>query len=161
MPITTRAAGFAIAAIAVTTPAPALAGNAVYGGSTSAGAAIAINADKKAKKLRSAIVSWKAACDARHGGATAHRAFARSPPPPVPEISDRADVRLSGLVGGDLQTRDEGRDERQRDECGRGGGGDPGEGEHGVLRSVCRRPLDAGCRPARSPVPAAAHTGHR
>jgi hypothetical protein len=63
MPFTTRAAGFAIAAIAVSTPAPALAGNAVYGGSTSAGAAIVINADKKAKKLRSAIVSWKANCD--------------------------------------------------------------------------------------------------
>ena len=63
MPITTRAAGIAIAAIAAATPAPALAGNAVYGGTTSAGAAIVINADKKAKKLRSAVVSWKAACD--------------------------------------------------------------------------------------------------
>ena len=63
MPITTRAAGFAIAAIAVTTPAPALAGSAVYGGTTSAGAAIVINADKKAKKLRSAVVSWRASCD--------------------------------------------------------------------------------------------------
>ena len=70
MPITTRAAGFAIAAIAVTTPAPALAGNAVYGGSTSAGAAIVVNADKKAKKLRSAIVSWKANCD--DGSGIAH-----------------------------------------------------------------------------------------
>ena len=63
MPITTRAAGFAIAAVAVTTPAPALAAGAVYGGSTSAGAAIVINADKKAKKLRSAVVSWRARCD--------------------------------------------------------------------------------------------------
>ena len=63
MPITTRAAGFAIAAIAATTPAPAIARNAVYGGTTSAGAAIVINADKKAKKLRSAVVSWKANCD--------------------------------------------------------------------------------------------------
>ena len=67
MPITTRAAGFAIAAIAVTTPAPALAGNAVYGGSTSAGAAIVINADKKAKKLRSMVVSWRASCDDGRG----------------------------------------------------------------------------------------------
>ena len=67
MPITTRAAGFAIAAIAVTTPAPALAGNAVYGGSTSAGAAIVINADKKAKKLRSMVVSWRANCDDGRG----------------------------------------------------------------------------------------------
>ncbi len=66
MPFTTRAAGFAIAAIAVTTPAPALAGNAVYGGSTSAGAAIVINADKKAKKLRSMVVSWRAELRRRH-----------------------------------------------------------------------------------------------
>jgi len=60
---TTRAAGFAIFAIAATAPAPALAGSAVYGGSTSAGAAIVIKADKKAKQLRSAVVSWKANCD--------------------------------------------------------------------------------------------------
>ena len=63
MPITTRAAGLAITAIAATTPAPALAGSAVYGGTTSAGSAIVINADKQAKKLRSAVVSWKATCD--------------------------------------------------------------------------------------------------
>jgi hypothetical protein len=63
MPITTRAAGFAIFAFAAAAPAPALAGSAVYGGSTSAGAAIVIKADKKAKKLRSAVVSWKANCD--------------------------------------------------------------------------------------------------
>jgi hypothetical protein len=63
MPITTRAAGFAIFAFAAAAPAPALAGSAVYGGSTSAGAAIVIKADKKAAKLRSAVVSWKASCD--------------------------------------------------------------------------------------------------
>jgi hypothetical protein len=63
MSFITRVAGFAITAFAVVTPAPALARNAVYGGSTSAGAAIVLNADKKAKKLRSAIVSWKARCD--------------------------------------------------------------------------------------------------
>jgi hypothetical protein len=63
MPITTRAAGLAVTAIAATTPAPALAGSAVYGGTTSAGSAIVINADQQAKKLRSAVVSWKANCD--------------------------------------------------------------------------------------------------
>jgi hypothetical protein len=63
MSFITRVAGFAITAVVVITPAPALAGDAVYGGSTSAGAAIVIHADKKAKKLRSAVVSWKAACD--------------------------------------------------------------------------------------------------
>jgi len=65
MPITTRAAGIflAAAATAAVAPAPALAGGAVYGGSTSAGAAIVIKADKKAKALRSAVVSWSASCD--------------------------------------------------------------------------------------------------
>ena len=60
----TRAAGLAIAAVAAAAaPSPASARNAVYGGSTSAGAPIVINADKKAKSLRSAVVSWRAACD--------------------------------------------------------------------------------------------------
>jgi hypothetical protein len=65
MPITSRAAGIAIAtaAAAAIAPSPALAKNAVYGGSTSKGAPIVITADKKAKKLRSAVVSWRAVCD--------------------------------------------------------------------------------------------------
>jgi hypothetical protein len=64
MPIPTRAVGIAIAtAAAVGAPAPALGANAVFGGSTSAGDAIVIGADKKAKALRSAVVSWTAACD--------------------------------------------------------------------------------------------------
>ena len=61
---TTRAAGFAIVAVAAASaPSPASAANAVYGGSTSAGAPIVINADKKAKALRSTVVSWRATCD--------------------------------------------------------------------------------------------------
>ena len=64
MPTHTRAAGLAIVAVvAAGAPSPASARNAVYGGSTSAGAPIVINADKKAKSLRSAIVSWRATCD--------------------------------------------------------------------------------------------------
>ena len=64
MSISTRAAGIAIAAAAVAgTTSPAHAAGAVYGGSTSAGAAIVINADKKARTLRSAVVSWTARCD--------------------------------------------------------------------------------------------------
>ena len=53
MPITSRAAGIAIAtaAAAAIAPSPALAKNAVYGGSTSKGAAIVIKADKQAKTL--------------------------------------------------------------------------------------------------------------
>lgn len=69
MPITSRAAGIAIAtaAAAAVAPAPALAKNAVYGGSTSKGAAIVITADKTAKKLKSAVVSWRAECDDGRG----------------------------------------------------------------------------------------------
>jgi hypothetical protein len=68
MPIHTRAAGLAIVAVvAAGAPSPASARNATYGGSTSAGAPIVINADKKAKSLRSAIVSWRAACDDGRG----------------------------------------------------------------------------------------------
>ena len=64
MPTLTRAAGLAIVAVvAAGAPSPASARNAVYGGSTSAGAPIVIAADKKAKSLRSAVVSWRAACD--------------------------------------------------------------------------------------------------
>src|SRR3954452_19473067 len=65
MPISTRAIGVAAAvAAAATTASPAVAaGGAVFGGSTSTGAAIVINADKKARGLRSAVVSWTAKCD--------------------------------------------------------------------------------------------------
>jgi hypothetical protein len=63
-----RAASLAvIAAAAASTASTASARNAVYGGSTSAGAAIVINADKKARTLRSAVVSWRAACDNGRG----------------------------------------------------------------------------------------------
>ena len=108
MPITTRAAGFAIAAIAVTTPAPALAGNAVYGGTTSAGAAIVINADKKAKKLRSAVVSWKASCDdgsaiprrgAAEGGRRRAGLHARLPTSSRPRATARAASRGPSSAG--------------------------------------------------------------
>ena len=59
-----RVAGLAIVAVAAASaPSAASARNAVYGGSTSAGAPIVINADKKAKSLRSAVVSWRAVCD--------------------------------------------------------------------------------------------------
>lgn len=64
MPRLTPVVGIAIAVAAATgPPSPASAANAVYGGSTSKGAAIVINADKKARKLRSAVVSWTADCD--------------------------------------------------------------------------------------------------
>src|SRR5829696_10430891 len=67
MPRPTRVIGMAIAvAAAAGPPSPAFAAGAVYGGSTSKGAAIVINADKRAKALRSAVVSWSAACDDGH-----------------------------------------------------------------------------------------------
>jgi hypothetical protein len=40
----------------------ASAASAVYGGSTSGGEAIVVNADKAAKKLRTAVVAWRAKC---------------------------------------------------------------------------------------------------
>ena len=68
MPTHTRAAGLAlVAVVAAGVPSPASARNAVYGGSTSAGAPIVITADKKAKKLKSAVVSWRAVCDDGRG----------------------------------------------------------------------------------------------
>jgi len=63
MVISTRALGIAIAAAAVASSAPAAASAAVFGGSTATGAAIVINADKKARAVRSAVVSWSARCD--------------------------------------------------------------------------------------------------
>jgi hypothetical protein len=60
----THVVGIAIAVAAVVgPPSPAAAAGAVYGGSTSKGAAIVVNADKKARVLRSAVVSWSADCD--------------------------------------------------------------------------------------------------
>jgi hypothetical protein len=52
------------AALATTLgPAPgALAASAVFGGSTTRDDAIVVNADKAAKKLRSAVIAWRAVC---------------------------------------------------------------------------------------------------
>lgn len=63
MPRTTTVAGIAVAvAAAAGPPSPAAAGP-VFGGSTSKGAAIVVKTDKKARALRSAVVSWTADCD--------------------------------------------------------------------------------------------------
>jgi hypothetical protein len=63
MRTTTILAG-AVATVAATLgPAPgALAANAVFGGSASSGEAIVLTADKKAAKLRSAVIAWEARC---------------------------------------------------------------------------------------------------
>src|SRR3954453_3163976 len=60
----TRTALAAAAALATTlaTAPGALAADAVYGGTTSRGEAIVIKADKTGKKLRSAVIAWKADC---------------------------------------------------------------------------------------------------
>ena len=56
-------AGAAAALAALLGSAPgALAADRVYGGSTSAREAIVVNADKAGKKLRSAVVAWRADC---------------------------------------------------------------------------------------------------
>jgi hypothetical protein len=61
-----RRTGLAGAALALATTlgtAPgALAADSVYGGSTSATEPIVVNADKAGKKLRSAVVAWRADC---------------------------------------------------------------------------------------------------
>ena len=115
MPITTRAAGIVLAAAATAVaavPAPALAASAVFGGSTSAGAAIVINADKKAKALRSAVVSWRASCDdgQRFPVATPLKAVAAEPgfTPDFQELATSrngkgrfAGTQLGGFVMGD------------------------------------------------------------
>src|SRR3954454_3063055 len=63
MRTTTILAG-AVATVAATLgPAPgALAANAVFGGSASSGDAIVLTADKKAAKLKSAVIAWEARC---------------------------------------------------------------------------------------------------
>src|SRR4051812_17382379 len=80
MVISTRALGIAIAA-AVTSSAPAAASAAVFGGSTTTGAAIVINADKKARAVRSAVVSWEARCDDGSGFPIAMPVKAVAPEP--------------------------------------------------------------------------------
>ena len=95
MPTHTRAAGLAIVAVvAAGAPSPASARNAVYGGSTSAGAPIVINADKKAKSLRSAVVSWRADCDDGRGfPITAALTAAKAEPGFDPSFSELATSR--------------------------------------------------------------------
>ena len=60
---TTKWAGVATALATMLGAAPgAHAADAVYGGSASKGEAIVINADKAAKRLRSAVIAWRANC---------------------------------------------------------------------------------------------------
>ena len=63
MSLLRRAAAFVVAAtLSFFAPPPAFSANGVFGGSTSAGEAIVITTDAKAKKLRSAVTSWVAPC---------------------------------------------------------------------------------------------------
>lgn len=63
MQSTMKWAGAAAALVTLLGTAPAArAADAVYGGSSSRGEAIVINADKAAKKLRSAVIGWRAQC---------------------------------------------------------------------------------------------------
>lgn len=63
MSLLRRAAAFVVAAALsfIATP-PAFSANGIYGGTTSAAEAIVITTDAKAKKLRSAVISWEAPC---------------------------------------------------------------------------------------------------
>src|SRR4051794_20239887 len=63
MRTTTILAGAAATVAATLGAAPgALAANAVFGGSTRSGEAIVVTADKKAAKLKSAVIAWEARC---------------------------------------------------------------------------------------------------
>jgi hypothetical protein len=63
MRTTTILAGAVATVVATLGPAPgALAANAVFGGSTRSGEAIVLTADRKAAKLRSAVIAWEARC---------------------------------------------------------------------------------------------------
>src|SRR3954470_17802156 len=63
MRTTTILAGTALTVAATLGAAPgALAANAVFGGSTRSGEAIVLTADKKAAKLKSAVIAWEARC---------------------------------------------------------------------------------------------------
>src|SRR3954449_489294 len=63
MRTTTILAGAAATVAATLGAAPgALAANAVFGGSTRSGEAIVVTADKKAAKLKSAVIAWEATC---------------------------------------------------------------------------------------------------
>jgi hypothetical protein len=55
------------AALSLFVVPPAFGASGVFGGSTSAGEAIVLKTDAKAKKLRSAVIAWRADCaDGRH-----------------------------------------------------------------------------------------------
>jgi hypothetical protein len=59
-----RAAATALVATALALiTAPGAAAAAVFGGSTRAGEPIVLTADSRAKKLRSTVITWEAACD--------------------------------------------------------------------------------------------------
>src|SRR4051812_18892497 len=63
MRTTTILAGTALTVAATLSAAPgALAAKAVFGGSTKSGEAIVLTADKKAVKLKSAVIAWEANC---------------------------------------------------------------------------------------------------
>src|ERR687886_3068659 len=63
MRTTTRLAGAAVALVGMLGTAPgARAADAVYGGSTGGYEPIVIKADKAGKKLRSAVIAWRAEC---------------------------------------------------------------------------------------------------
>src|SRR4051812_34484436 len=100
---TTMLAG-ALATVATTLGAApgAHAANAVFGGSTSSGEAIVITGDKPAKKLKSAVIAWRAECGDGMGLPMSSSLTATNASPgfsPGPEdlsLSRNAKARFSG-----------------------------------------------------------------
>jgi hypothetical protein len=92
MSLLRRAAAFIVAAaLAFIATPPAFSANGVFGGSTSAGEAIVITTDAKAKKLRSAVISWEASCQ---DGTYFPVASDLTPVAPEPGFSPRPDDLL-------------------------------------------------------------------
>ena len=114
-----RPARVAMAAAALTLAAPStsLAADTVFGGSTTAGDPIALTADKKAAKLKSAVIAWVAPCDdgmqfpvSLQGDGRRVRAGLRRPDPRDLAVTRNAKGRFAGTQTGCARSRRAGRD---------------------------------------------------
>src|SRR5829696_6094115 len=88
----TAAAGATAAVLAVSPPA--LAADAVYGGSDRSGNPIVVKTDAKLAQLRSIVISWRAACADGQGFPEATQL---TPVKPVAGFTPRGDELLASL----------------------------------------------------------------
>ena len=84
-----RTAAGVLAAGVTLVAAPSAAGSAVFGGSTRGNEPIVLRADGKAKKLRSVVIAWEAACgDGTNFPGVGELTAARDEPGFVPDPGD-------------------------------------------------------------------------